>query len=135
MARAIFAFLIAASAMSAVQAKPPKEQPAPPPEQVASIIVYGSDPCPKGADGEIVVSAHEPESERYRLPKRFRGKSRPPAQSWTNRVATLDEVSRPGFVNSCSAVGSGGATGCQRKFLSDMRAQRQADKAEAADIP
>jgi hypothetical protein len=112
---------------------------APAPERYRNQVVYGNDPCPKGGEDEIVVCARQPESERYRVPKRFRNQKRTDAavQAWGNRVATLDEASRvsAGLPNTCSAVGSGGQTGCHRQFLQQNRAERRAQQEEAATVP
>lgn len=110
----------------------------PPPSRVTNLTVYGDDPCPGGKDGEIVVCARQPESERYRIPKELRAKRKQnhPAESWTARARTMDEVSQKVLPNSCSAVGSGGQTGCFRKFQQDARDARKAQKGEeAADQP
>ncbi|WP_374598214.1 hypothetical protein [Sphingosinicella sp.] len=107
------------------------------PNRITNITVYGNEPCPKGDGDEIVVCAREPEGEQYRIPKRLREtkKNDPPSQSWTARVRTLDEASRPTMPNSCSAVGSGGQTGCTMEMLRQWFAERQAAKARAADVP
>lgn len=120
---------------------PPKEKagdaPAP---TMASLIVFGNDPCPRSTTDEIVVCARLPEGERYRIPKRFRGKraaDAPAPDTWTNRVSTLESVSRAGLPNSCSVVGSGGQTGCYQQFLHQAYQDRQEAKAEKAqsDVP
>lgn len=99
---------------------------APKPERIASLTVYGNDPCPPGADDEIVVCGREPESERYRIPKSLREtKYQPPARSWASRVHTLDDVSRAGRPNSCSVVGTGGQTGCYAHALEQWFAERR----------
>src|SRR5437762_6774109 len=107
-------------------------EPAPPPSRISNLVVYGNDPCPGGKDGEIVVCARQPESERYRIPKELRAKRKQnhPAESWTARTRTMDEVSRKALPDSCSAVGSGGQSGCFRKFQQDARDARNAQKAE-----
>ena len=33
---------------------------------IAEIIVYGNDPCPRSTDDQVVVCARRPEAERYR---------------------------------------------------------------------
>lgn len=99
---------------------------APKPDRYAALTVYGNDPCPPGAEGEIVVCGREPESERYRIPKNLREtKYQPPAQSWASRVHTLDDVSRAGRPNSCSVVGTGGQTGCYAHALEQWFAERR----------
>lgn len=117
-------------------APPPATGVAPPPERIASLVVYGNDPCPRGAGDEIVVCARRPENERYRLPKRFRDKPPTVAEgSWTNRAEALDQISRAGLPDSCSTVGANGQTGCFHAFVAQAAAERRADKAEAAAIP
>lgn len=107
-----------------------------PAEKIASLVVYGDDPCPRSSADEIVVCGREPESERYRVPKRFRGKKAEPAQeSWSNTVRQLEWVSRAGTPNSCSPVGSGGATGCYRMFIDQARAERRQARQDAAGVP
>jgi hypothetical protein len=110
------------------------------PKRTINLTVYGDDPCPKGSDGEIVVCAHQPESERYRVPKRFRGQkaaASPASKAWGSKVQATEQASRTaaGLPDTCSAVGSGGQSGCQHQFLSQARAQRAEDKAEAAGTP
>ena len=41
-------------------------------QRVNEIIVYGTDPCPRSTDDEVVVCARKPESERFRIPERLR---------------------------------------------------------------
>jgi hypothetical protein len=100
-----------------------------------SMVVYGNDPCPTGKDGEIVICAREPESERYRIPKRFRGKKEQPAvgNAWNNKVRSTEDASRTaaGLPDTCSAVGSGGQSGCFAKFANQAHLQRQQDKEDA----
>jgi len=109
-----------------------------PPLKVVSLIVYGNDPCPRSAQDEIVVCGREPESERFRIPKRFRDqkkKNAPAVEAWSNTVRELDYVSQRGLPNSCSPVGSNGATGCYEQFLAQARAEREADRQDAANKP
>ncbi len=102
-----------------------------------NIVVYGNDPCPSGKGDEIVVCAREPESERYRIPKRFRGRKvqAAPGNSWNNKVRSTEDASRmaAGLPDTCSAVGSGGQTGCYQRFQTQARLQRQQEKEEAAN--
>lgn len=122
------ALLVAAPALAAA----PQSLAEPPPPRLATLVVYGSDPCPRSSDDEIIVCARQPESERYRIPKELRNKRKTdaPAQSWVERARTLDMVSKRGLPNSCSPNGSGGQTGCMRQFLEAARAEREAMKAE-----
>ncbi|MGN6123542.1 MAG: hypothetical protein ACTHOJ_11375 [Sphingomonas oligoaromativorans] len=139
----LLGLLLAAMALPlAARAEPPKAAPAAKAETAAadetrtiSIVVYGNDPCPTGKDDEIIVCAREPESERYRIPKRFRGKKVQPApgNSWANKVRTTEDVSREaaGLPNTCSMVGTGGQSGCFAQFQTRARLQRQQDKEDA----
>ena len=56
----LIALAAAAALLTAptVQAAPP-----PPKERIATLIVYGNDPCPRSSEDEIVVCARQPESE------------------------------------------------------------------------
>lgn len=96
-----------------------------PRQRTRSVQVYGDDPCPRSSNDEIVVCGREPETERYRIPNQLReDRVSVPEQAWSNRVQTLDDVSRAGLPNSCSPVGSGGQTGCFARFRDQWRAER-----------
>ena len=132
-----FRILIAAALVAFVaapaEAKRDKGDADPPPV-TSQLVVFGDDPCPRSSDNEIVVCARLPESERYRIPKRFRGKRRadaPAPDSWAQRVDTLETVSREGLPNSCSVVGSGGQTGCMQQFLHQAWQERHQNKIDA----
>jgi hypothetical protein len=85
--------------------------------RVNEIIVYGTDPCPRSTDDEIVVCARKPESERYRIPERLRqGGSLQSRQAWANRAIAFETYGRTG-INSCSPVGPGGHTGCTQQLI------------------
>ncbi|MDB5682433.1 MAG: hypothetical protein JWM75_131 [Sphingomonas bacterium] len=131
---ALLTGLLAAPTLAQPAADPPRESPA---ERASTLIVFGDDPCPRSSGQEIVVCARLPESERYRVPKRFRGKraDAPAPDSWTSRVSELETVSRAGLPNSCSVVGSGGQTGCYAQFLRQAREERRQAEAETAEIP
>lgn len=97
-----------------------------PRQRTQSVLVYGDDPCPRSSNDEIVVCGRESEAERYRIPKRLRESAiSVPEQAWTNRVQTLDDVSRAGLPSSCSPVGSGGQTGCYARYSDQWRAERR----------
>jgi hypothetical protein len=102
-----------------------------PPPATRSVIVYGNDPCPASDNGEIVVCARQPEGERYRIPKEFRGKKAarsPMGNAWGNKVRETDQASRAsaGTPNTCSAVGAGGQSGCFLQMQQAAAAERQA---------
>lgn len=92
-------------------------------ERISTLVVYGNDPCPRSNDDEIVVCARQPESERYRIPKRFRERAYNAARdgSWAGTAKVLEYVSRQGLPDSCSPTGAYGQSGCFRKFLEENR--------------
>lgn len=101
--------------------------------RVNEIIVYGTDPCPRSTDDEIVVCARKPETERYRIPETLRqGGSLQSRQAWAARAKQFEVVGRTG-INSCSPVGPGGWTGCTEQLISqafnDRGEQVQSDSA------
>ena len=102
-------------------------------DRVSEIIVYGNDPCPRSTDDEVVVCARKPETERYRIPERFR-RSGPPQtrEAWANRARALETVGATG-INSCSPVGPGGFTGCLTQVIKQARAE--SDEAAGEDVP
>jgi hypothetical protein len=93
--------------------------------KVSEIIVYGTDPCPRSTDDEIVVCARKPESERFRIPEALRqGGSLQSRQAWAARAKQFETVGRTG-INSCSPVGPGGWTGCTEQVISQAFNDRE----------
>ncbi len=122
----ILALLLAAAA----PATPPPE-----PARFSTLMVFGNDSCPRSSGDEIVVCARLPESERYRIPKALRGKKTmdgPTSVAWGRKVDSLEYAGRVGLPNTCSPVGSGGATGCFQQFIAQNRAEREAERIEGA---
>ncbi len=89
------------------------------------VVVYGTDPCPRGSETEIVICARRPETERFRLPPDARAPA-PGAESraWQNRARDLDEAQEAG-IGSCTTVGPGGSTGCLQEQIDAARAERE----------
>lgn len=84
--------------------------------KISEIIVYGTDPCPRSTDDEVVVCARKPEAERYRIPEKLRqGGSYQSRQAWANRAIAFETYGKTG-INSCSPVGAGGFTGCSQQL-------------------
>ena len=89
--------------------------------KISEVIVYGNDPCPRSTDDEVVVCARKPEVERYRIPERYRPSGpRQVRESWAARAQQFETVGRTG-INSCSAVGPGGFTGCLANIIDKAR--------------
>ena len=122
------AALASATAFVAVPAQAEGQQ-----GNIAEIIVYGNDPCPRSTDDQVVVCARRPEADRYRLPEKFRpGGTFQERQSWTNKARSLETVGNTGTF-SCSPVGPGGYTGCLTQVINQAR--RESREATVADTP
>ncbi|MEJ6594804.1 hypothetical protein [Parasphingorhabdus sp.] len=129
-ARAILGLLAAGSLMIAAPVKSEEMNgTADAVERWSVLITYGEDDCPESTEGEIVVCAHQPEAERYRIPKAVRGKDKEDeaqyAMSWSAQFQNHEDDARLGRPNSCSAAGTSGFAGCQAAFLRDWFAQRK----------
>src|SRR6476469_4005536 len=92
---------------------------------IAEIVVYGNDPCPRSTDDQVVVCARRPEAERYRLPPKLRPSgTRQQTEAWANKARTIETVGATG-INSCSPVGPAGTTGCLTRVINEARNQRR----------
>ena len=104
--------------------------PSAPGEKVNQLIVYGDDACPPSTDEQITVCARKDEGERFRIPAPLRDNPNASVnQGWTERVKAYETVGASG-VNSCSPVGSGGASGCMAKLINTA----YAEKKQASDV-
>lgn len=103
--------------------------------KIAEVIVFGNDPCPRSTDDAIVVCARKPESERYRIPERYRDSGpRQTRQSWAQKAKSFEYVGRTG-IQSCSAVGPGGNTGCLQNMIDRAKAEAREGNAQAVPPP
>lgn len=103
-------------------------------DNISEIVVYGNDPCPRSTDDEVVVCARKPETERYRIPEKYRQSG--PAQTrraWANKARAFETVSATG-INSCSPVGPAGYTGCLTQVINQAR-QEAAEARDQATAP
>jgi hypothetical protein len=92
---------------------------------VAEVIVYGSDPCPRSTDDNVVVCRHRPETERYRIPQKLRPSgTRQQTEAWANKSRVIETAGATG-INSCSPVGPGGHTGCLTQVIDEAKQQRR----------
>ncbi len=99
---------------------------------VAEIVVYGSDPCPRSTDDQVVVCARRPETERYRIPEKLRPSgTRQQTDAWANKARTIETVGNTG-INSCSPVGPAGYTGCLTRVVREARDQRREQAEDSA---
>ena len=100
--------------------------------KISEIIVYGTDPCPRSTDDQVVVCARKPESERFRIPERYRQSgSRQSRESWANKATAFETYGRTG-INSCSPVGPAGFTGCTQDLINQAFKERREEAKGAA---
>ena len=100
--------------------------------RISEIIVYGTDPCPRSTDDEVVVCARKREGERYRIPERFRSSgSRQEREAWANKAIAFETYGRTG-INSCSPVGPAGFTGCTQQLISQAFKERREEAQEGS---
>jgi len=98
----------------------------------SQIIVYGTDPCPRSTDDDVVVCYRRPESERFRIPEVLReGGSLQSRQSWSKQAEALATVGSTGL-NQCSPVGPVGVAGCAQHEIN--RAFREAGEENAGNV-
>jgi hypothetical protein len=128
--------MLAATPSQAARSRQPVTQPADDQgavrsdEKVNQLIVYGDDPCPASSEGQITVCARKGEEERYRIPQSLREDPNDARnQTWTDRVKAYETVGASG-INSCSPVGSGGASGCTTRLIN----QAYAEKKQGSDV-
>ena len=101
--------------------------------QPGQIIVYGTDPCPRSTDDDVVVCYRRPESERFRIPEVIRESgTRQARQSWSRQAENLATVGSTGL-NRCSPVGPMGVAGCAQQEIS--QAFRELREENAAETP
>ena len=93
---------------------------------VAEIIVYGTDPCPRSTDDQVVVCARRPESRA--LPDSARNCGRTAPASRTNPGPAGRRCWRPSEILASTAVrrlGRAGHTGCLIQVIKEARQQRR----------
>lgn len=120
--------------IAALIAAPAFAQDGTPPKRIRSVEIRKGEPCPKASGDEVVVcrTLENP----YRIPAELRNEGaaqQPTNQSWVNRAATVDQVSRVagGLPDTCSVVGTGGQSGCAlqaaQAYAADKRARARGD--------
>jgi hypothetical protein len=127
----IAAALLASPAIAAAQDT--QAESGQPPQRVRSVTLSAGQKCPPSTSTEVVVCSTL--DQPYRIPKQFRddGPIAANNQSWVNRTATMDQVSRVngGLPNTCSVVGTGGQSGCSlvagRQWIAERQAQQRAE--------
>ena len=90
-------------------------------DRVNEIVVFGTDPCPRSTDDDVVVCYRVPERERYRIPERLReGGSLQERTAWASKARSIERSGRTG-IQSCSPVGPAGYTGCMEQMIRGAR--------------
>jgi len=90
-------------------------------DRVNEIVVFGSDPCPRSTDDDVVVCYRVPERERYRIPERLReGGTLQERTAWASKARSIERAGRTG-IQSCSPVGPAGYTGCMEQMIRGAR--------------
>ena len=116
----------------AIAAPPATAQPAA--QRVAEITVFGSDPCPRSTDSEVVVCRRVDERYRYRLPDSYRPSGdRQQRQAWASKARSIERVGRTGIM-SCSPVGPAGYTGCLDQMIKASK-EEVAEEASSSTPP
>ena len=104
-----------------------------PPQRIRDVTLSPGQPCPKQTATEVVV-CHTLDNP-YRIPKGLRDEGPVPAanQSWAARTQTVDQVGRVagGLPDTCSAVGTGGQSGCSLQINQQGAAEQRARRAAA----
>jgi hypothetical protein len=103
---------------------------------IKRIVVYGTDPCPPSASGDIVICARRPDDDRYRIPERFRAPDKMTGEheAWAYRAERI-EMNGAGGIQSCSPVGPGGATGCLQQLINSAQRERRTEEEAVSDVP
>lgn len=107
------------------------------PQRIRSVTIAQGQACPKSTAEEVVVCRTQ--DEPYRIPPALRdsGPIAAQNQSWVNRAAQIDQVSRTaaGLPDTCSAIGTGGATGCSLAAQQAYARDRRAGVQGASQVP
>lgn len=115
------ATLAVAALAAGAAATPAGAQTEPAGDKVNEIVVFGSDPCPRSTDDEVVVCTRVDERYRYRMPEAYRpGGTFQQRQAWANKARSIERVGRTG-IQSCSPVGPAGYTGCMEQMITSAR--------------
>jgi hypothetical protein len=107
-----------------------------PPERIRSIDLTPGERCPESTETEVVVCYQG--GSPYRIPAPLRETTPSAAlQSWSNRVATMDEAGRTAgaLPFTCSPIGPAGAFGCSMTRLRDWAAERSEMRRQAESVP
>lgn len=102
------------------------------------VTLYGNERCPTDTSGnEVVVCVRRSAAEQYRVPKELREfQITPENESWAVKAqGGLAAGVGVDSTNSCSAVGGGGAGGCEVAASRANKREWDAKKTADARIP
>jgi hypothetical protein len=96
------------------------------PQRIRNVTVEKGQPCPRSTSEEIVVCSTL--EEPFRIPKGLREEPKTDVQStaWASRVDGVMRDNRRQLPGSCSAIGTGGQTGCAQQAAENWIAERRA---------
>ncbi|HEY7811442.1 MAG TPA: hypothetical protein VIA98_13825 [Allosphingosinicella sp.] len=95
-------------------------------DRITRVTIYGTQACPRGDDGEIIICGRRRSQDRFRIPEALRedaGADDPENVSWAARAESLEYAGRTG-IQSCSPVGPGGNSGCLAELIRTARGER-----------
>jgi hypothetical protein len=97
--------------------------------------VFGTEPCPRSTDDQIVVCRREDEKMRYRMPEAYRPNGTfQQKQSWAKQAESVKRAGRTG-IGSCSPVGPAGYTGCLTQQIEKSRGERKQQASDETPPP
>ena len=98
-----------------------------PPQRIRSVPLQPGQSCPPSTKDEVVVCV-APEQEQFRIPKALREEPRTTANStsWAVKSDRVMQDNRRVLPNSCSAIGTGGQTGCAQQAAEAWAAEKRA---------
>lgn len=131
----LVALLLSAPAVAAAQQSATGQ----PPQRIRNVTLTGDQKCPPSTSAEIVVCSRINPDEQYRIPKELRNTAEPAPQnqSWVNRTAAAEQVSRVagGLPDTCSPVGTGGQSGCAQAIARAYAAEKRAAEKNDSMVP
>ena len=134
MVRSVLAIALLVSGGSAVAQQADTGQP---PKRIRSVTLRGTEKCPPSTGDEVVVCNRL--EDPYRIPRALRDDKPVSAanQSWVNRAASVDQQSRVagGLPDTCSAVGTGGQSGCALQANRAYATERRANARASTTVP
>ena len=105
--------------------------------RIRSVTLAPGERCPPSTGDEVVVCYNG--GNPYRIPPQLRNDQPVAAanQSWVNRASTIDQASRVngGLPDTCSAVGTGGQSGCAQAYARAWAAEKREREARERVTP